>query len=88
MSRNIFILIAVAIVTSAIAGKRAGIDVFSAGGSGHVLGGATATIVVAIVLALVPAGIYWLVNRRPMPYLVTVMWGIWLFAAWAVFSPG
>ena len=77
MSRNLLILIAAALVTSAIGWHLAGEDVFSTEGVCIVLVAALGIMGIAIVLALIPVGIYWLLEGGQMPYLSVVVWGVW-----------
>ncbi|HEU5134595.1 MAG TPA: hypothetical protein VFU13_05565 [Steroidobacteraceae bacterium] len=77
MSRNLLILIAVALVTSAIPWYIVGVDLLTGEGAALILVLALAIIGLAFVLALVPAGIYWLIKRRRMPHLSVVVWVFW-----------
>jgi len=77
VSKNLLILFAAALVTSAIPLHFMGMELLSFEGVLWTLVLALSLIGVAFVLALIPAAIYWLFKRRRMPYLSAVVWGLW-----------
>ena len=77
MSRNLPILFTASLVVSAIGWHLVGAGVLSAEGAGLVLAVTLGIMGIAFVLALIPAGIYWLIEGSPMPYLSVVVWGLW-----------
>ncbi|GAB4391680.1 MAG: hypothetical protein Tsb005_02510 [Gammaproteobacteria bacterium] len=52
--------------------------IFSGGYVGHIIRQVSSLTLTAIVIAMIPGGLYWLFKRSTMPYLVVIMWAIWL----------
>ncbi len=77
MSRNLLTLIAAALITSAIPWYIAGVELFTAEGIALILVVALSIMGIAFVLALIPAGVYWLFTRRRMPHLSVMVWIVW-----------
>jgi hypothetical protein len=78
MSLSLVLLAVATVLVSATVAVLKGIDFFSAAGSGFVLGRATVDYAITILVAMIPAGIYWLVRRRQMPRLSVVIWSVWI----------
>lgn len=53
-------------------------NVFSEGQTGNLLRGLIALIAIPLVVALIPAVIYWMAKRNWFPYFMEVMWIVWL----------
>jgi hypothetical protein len=52
--------------------------VFSGGTAGNLLKQLIAALTIPLLVALVPAGIYWLARRNWFPYFMAVVWVVWL----------
>jgi hypothetical protein len=53
-------------------------DVFSGGKVGNVLKQLIAALTLPLLIALVPAGFYWLAKRSWFPYFMLIVWVVWL----------
>lgn len=58
--------------------------IFSTGKTGDIIKALLALLLVPVVLAGVPALIYWSMKRTTMPYLWPIIWAAWLIQAVAV----
>ena len=38
-------------------------------------------LIIPVVIALIPGGIYWVVKRKSMPYLMVLVWVAWIMLA-------
>lgn len=52
--------------------------IFSTSTVGNTFQEATCLLLIPFVIAGIPAGIYWLVKRRLIPYFYHVVWGVWI----------
>lgn len=77
MSKNIIFLLSAALITSAISAIVLGDGIFSFVGMGTVIGMAAAAVGLAIIIALIPAAIYWVFKRKRMPGLNITIWILW-----------
>lgn len=77
MSKNFILLIVVALVFSVISALALGINISGSSGIGYIIGNAIGTVGAAMIISLIPAGIYWLATRKPMPGLSIVIWVLW-----------
>lgn len=59
-------------------------NVFSGGQAGNIIRGLIALISIPLLVALVPAVIYWMVKRHWFPYFMEIMWVVWLIQAGAL----
>tara|TARA_B100000989_G_scaffold236296_1_gene183109 strand:- start:1729 stop:2082 length:354 start_codon:yes stop_codon:yes gene_type:complete len=55
--------------------------VFAGGAVGRFMSQMVVLLVIPLVCTAVPAGVYWAVNRKPMPYLNQCAWVFWLVLA-------
>ncbi len=53
-------------------------DVFSGGQAGNIIRQLIALLVIPVIIALIPAVIYWLVRRSWFPWFMEVVWVVWL----------
>lgn len=53
-------------------------DVFSGGQAGNIIRQLIALLAIPVIIALIPALIYWLVRRTWFPYFMELVWIIWL----------
>ncbi|MES2217457.1 MAG: hypothetical protein V4501_03500 [Pseudomonadota bacterium] len=53
-------------------------EVFSGGTAGNLLKQLIAALTIPILVALVPAGFYWLARRSWFPYFMLIVWVVWL----------
>ena len=78
MSKNIIFLLLASVVVSTVPV----IISREAGSIGVILGSASATVGIAIILSFIPAVVYWLFKRKRMPGLNITIWLLWgVFAA-------
>ena len=61
-------------------------DVFSGGQTGNLLRGLIALLTIPVIVALVPALIYWASRRQWFPYFMQIVWVIWLVQAGALIA--
>ena len=59
-------------------------EVFSGGQIGNLIRGLLAMLSVPVIIALIPAGIYWVIKRHWFPYFMEIIWVIWLIQAGAL----
>ena len=52
--------------------------VFSGGTAGNLLKQLIAALTIPLLVALIPAGIYWLARRHWFPYFMYIVWVVWL----------
>ena len=77
MSKNMIFLVVAALAVGVVSNVIRGVNVLSAAGIGVVVGNALGTVAIAVIIALIPVGIYWLFKRKPMPGLNIVIWSLW-----------
>ena len=77
MSKNIGLLLVSALVFAMISALILGVNISGSAGVGYVIGSALAAVGVAIIISLIPAGIYWLIKRKRMPGLNITIWILW-----------
>ncbi|HEX7964430.1 MAG TPA: hypothetical protein VF651_01825 [Gammaproteobacteria bacterium] len=77
MSKSFIGLLAASLVVGVLVALLSGVAPTSAAGIGYVLGAALMPVLIAFVLVGIPAGIYWLVKRKPMPGLTLAIWAVW-----------
>lgn len=53
-------------------------EVFSGSHVGSFIRKLLALLVVPALTAGIPAGIYWAINRRKMPYIMEIIWSSWI----------
>jgi hypothetical protein len=53
-------------------------EVFSGGTAGSLLKQLIAALTIPLLVALVPAGFYWLARRSWFPYFMLIVWVVWL----------
>jgi hypothetical protein len=53
-------------------------DVFSGGQAGNIIRELIALLAIPLVVALIPAIIYWIAKRSWFPYFMELVWVIWL----------
>lgn len=53
-------------------------EVFSGGQAGNIIRELIALLAIPVVIACVPAVIYWLAKRAWLPYFMELVWVIWL----------
>jgi hypothetical protein len=78
MSKSLIILLIAALVVAVVLAMLTGINPMSAAGAGYVLGSALTSVAIAFVLVGIPAGIYWLIKRKPMPGMTIAIWVVWI----------
>lgn len=54
---------------------------FGSGFVGEVFRNLVTLVLVPLALAAVPASIYWLIQRKRMPYFIELSWFLWLIIA-------
>lgn len=81
MSKNIGLIILAALVFAVVSALALGINIFGPAGIGYVIGSALGTVGIAIVISLIPAGMYWLLKRKRMPGLNITIWVLWCLIA-------
>ncbi len=59
-------------------------DVFSGGNAGNLARGLIALLSIPILIAFVPAVLYWMVRRHWFPYFMEIVWVVWLVQAGAL----
>ncbi len=52
--------------------------VFANGTLGHILRQVLTLTLIPLLIASIPAGIYWIFSRRALPYLGHIIWTTWL----------
>lgn len=77
MSKNIGLLLLAALAFAFVSGLVLGKNIFSSMGVGYVVGSALGAVGIAIIISLIPAGFFWLVKRKRMPYLDITIWVLW-----------
>lgn len=77
MSKNIGLLIVAALAFAVVSALVLGVNISGFAGIGYIVGSALAAVGIAIVIALIPAGIYWVIKRKRMPGLATTIWVLW-----------
>lgn len=81
MSKQMVALLLVSILFGVISSMLLGVNITSSAGIGYVFGRGLGTVGLAVIIALIPAGIYWLFKRKQMPGLTITIWALWgLFA--------
>lgn len=76
--KNIGLLFVVALLAfSVVSVSLLGVNISWSAGINYVMSKAVGSVSLAIVVVLIPAGIYWLVKRQRMPGLNTVIWLLW-----------
>ena len=75
MSKSFGALLVAALVVAVVVGLLSGVNPTSAAGAGYVLACALTGIAIAFVLAGIPAGIHWLIKRKPLPGMTIAIWG-------------
>ncbi len=58
--------------------------IFSGEFLGKILRHSLALLIIPLLVSLIPAGIYWLIKRREMPYWAHWLWILWLLLATAL----
>lgn len=53
-------------------------NIFSGGQAGNIIRELIALLAIPVVVALIPAVIYWLAKRAWFPYFMELVWVIWL----------
>lgn len=53
-------------------------DVFSGGQAGNIIRQLIALLAIPVIIALIPAIIFWLAKRSWFPYFMELVWVIWL----------
>lgn len=81
MSKNYIFLVLAALAMAVISAMLAQQNLFSLDGMGYVVGSAAAAIGIAVVVAAIPAGVYWLVKRKRMPGLSATIWVLWFLVS-------
>jgi hypothetical protein len=59
-------------------------EVFSGGQAGNLARGLIALLSVPILIAFIPAVLYWMVKRHWFPYFMEIVWVVWLIQAGAL----
>jgi len=77
MSKSLLALSVAALVVATVVAVLSGVNPVSAAGIGYVLAFALTGIAIAFVLVGLPAGIYWLIKRKPMPGMTVAIWAVW-----------
>lgn len=78
MSKNLALLLVASLIAAVISAVILGENLSGAMGAGYVVGSALVTVAAAVIIAAIPAGIYWLVKRRRMPGLNAAIWVAWV----------
>lgn len=60
--------------------------IFSNGHWGVMVQQVLSLTLVPLCLALIPAGLYWLIKKQPLPYFIPIVWGLWLMLATALYA--
>ncbi len=55
--------------------------VFSGGSIGTIILQLVALMLIPAVATAIPAGIYWAINRKQMPYILETLWVFWIVLA-------
>ena len=77
MSKNLIALLIASLVFAVISSIILGENIFNSSGVGYVFGRALGSVGIAVIIGLIPAGIYWIVKRNTMPRLNIVIWMLW-----------
>jgi hypothetical protein len=59
-------------------------EIFSGGTAGNIARGLIALLSVPLLIAMIPALIYWMVRRHWFPYFMETVWVVWLVQAGAL----
>jgi hypothetical protein len=59
-------------------------EVFSGGTVGNLFKQLIAALTLPLVVALIPAGFYWLAKRSWFPYFMLIVWVVWLIQSSAL----
>jgi hypothetical protein len=86
MSKSLIALLVAALVVAVVTGLLAGVNPTSAAGMGYVLASALTGIAIAFVLVGIPAGIYWLIKRKPLPGMTIAIWVVWALVQVLLFA--
>lgn len=54
---------------------------FGSGYIGEIFRNLVTLVLVPLGIAAIPALIYWLIKRKPMPYFIELTWALWLMIA-------
>jgi hypothetical protein len=81
MSKNVIFLVIAALVMAVVSGLLLKQNLSSPAGIGYVVGSTAATIGFAVILAAIPAGIYWLFKRKRMPGFNGTIWVLWFLVS-------
>jgi len=81
MSKNVFFLVIAALLMAVVSGILLEQNLSSPAGMGYIVGSAAATIGFAVILAAIPAGIYWLFKRKRMPGINGTIWALWFIVS-------
>lgn len=77
MLKQFTILFIASITLSVVSAVLSGFNPASPEGLGFITGGVLGPVMAAVILASIPAGIYWLFKRKRMPGFMIVIWAIW-----------
>lgn len=77
MSKSFAWLLLASLVVGVLVTVLSGVMPTSAAGIGAVIAAALMPVLVAFVLVGIPAGIYWLIKRKPMPGMTVATWVVW-----------
>lgn len=87
MSKSLCFLIMVALVFSLGAAKFLGVDISTEKGILYVIGSALLAVVLAFLISVLLAGVYWLFTQKRLPGLNGLIWFVWaaivLLEVWA-----
>jgi hypothetical protein len=81
MSKNISLLLLSALAFAVVSALALGVNISGSAGIGYLVGSALTTVGIAIIVSLIPAGIYWLIKRKRMPGLNITIWVLWVLIA-------
>lgn len=59
-------------------------EIFSGGQYGNLVRGSLALLSIPVIVGLIPALVYWLMNRHWFPYFMHVVWAAWFIQAGAL----
>lgn len=59
-------------------------EVFSVGNAGNIARGLIALLSIPILVAFMPAVVYWMLRRHWFPYFMEIVWVVWLVQAGAL----
>ena len=77
MKRQLVLMLVLSLLLSVVCAFFLGVDLTTSQGIGWVIGYGIGTILIALILCGIPAGIFWLIKRKRMPKFNVSVWVVW-----------